>query len=346
MLTSIIKFFFSPTNTVQNIQNFSLNSKIAIIIVSILFSTLINSIFSIFWILPFSFNILQYLFTFLLAVLFNLFFTAVIFFIGKSLKNKIKATFLDNLLFLVLSGVIFAFWTIANYVMTINWLLTWSFLWTFFFFWWSLVLLSKSLAKINGISEGRVTFLVIWSIAIIFTIDRILPFSILNPQSNIQLDPIDGQEVLTDKAMIESQFTEYTKGINCKYEFGTWLFSITSNSYMAPVLVDWVSSIALSVYDKHSDDEDIKRSLFYYNDSAFGYRWKEWDSEWTYFDKKINESSTNDLLSFYNESIKWLESTGIEAECKEWNPDLTFLKPSEEINFWADVEKVIVSLQE
>jgi len=59
--------------------------------------------------LPFGFNILQFLLTFVTVIILNLIFAGIIFFIGKNLKNKIQGTFLDNLLFLVLSAVIFAF---------------------------------------------------------------------------------------------------------------------------------------------------------------------------------------------------------------------------------------------
>jgi len=39
--------------------------------------------------------------------------------------------------------------------------------------------MSKSLSQLNQISEGRVTFLVVGSVAVIYAIDYVLPFSLL-----------------------------------------------------------------------------------------------------------------------------------------------------------------------
>lgn len=179
MIISLLKFFISPTNSVDKVKWISTNYKFVIILTSILISTVISTVFTLFWILPFWFDVISYLITVLFAIVFNFIFAGIIYWVGTHLKNKIQGSFIDNLLFIVLSSLIFGFSPIIFYLMSQNWLFTWSFLWTLFFLGWALILMSKSLAKLNTISEGKVTLLVVISLVIIYAIDYILPFSIL-----------------------------------------------------------------------------------------------------------------------------------------------------------------------
>ena len=170
----LLNFFFSPTWNVDNLQKKSNNYKLLVIWFFIFISTLFNYLITPLGIAPLWFNVMVFITAIVLWILFNLLFVGVVYFVGKNMKPTISGNYVDNLFFIALSSLVFTLSPIANYLM-IQWgLLTWAFIGVFFFLGWSLILMSKSLSKLNNISEWKVTFLVIGSVALLYALNSIV----------------------------------------------------------------------------------------------------------------------------------------------------------------------------
>lgn len=167
----ILRFFFSPTVYVEKLKTWSQNSKLILVTVYMFLMTSVAYIVTPLWILPLGFDVVSFLTNLIAGALFNLAFAGMIYFVGKGWKNKIQWSFVDNLFFIALSSLVFVLSPIAAFLIIKLWLLMWSFLGTFFFLGWSLILISKSLSKLNNVTEGRITFIVVWAIVFLYVIN-------------------------------------------------------------------------------------------------------------------------------------------------------------------------------
>ena len=168
MCKNILGFLVKPTSNTETLQKLSPQKKWIIAWVLIILSYLAATFTNPLWIIITP-NIITLITSVFITIAINLVIVAFIFLIGKILF-KWKSSFLDTFFFFELSTLIYTIGTVITNLVAIKVLWIFGLYVIYIFIIWSLVLLSKSLAKINAISETKVTAMVVWAIIILYFI--------------------------------------------------------------------------------------------------------------------------------------------------------------------------------
>jgi len=168
MCKNILGFLVKPTSNTETLQKLSPQVKWIIALVLIVLSYLAATFTNPLWIIITP-NLVTIITSIFITIVMSMIIVAFIFLLAKALF-KWKAIFLDTFFFFELSTFIYTIGTVITNLVAIKVLWIFGLYVIYIFLIWSLVLLSKSLAKINEITETKVTVVVVWAIIVFYFI--------------------------------------------------------------------------------------------------------------------------------------------------------------------------------